>query len=714
MNETILITGGQGFLGRAVVQEWLHNSDGFIVAIGRSERNDTHYSHVATWNGKQYKAPLPASMANLSKSSRYQYIVQDINDQAGLCLLLKRICPTVIIHLAGVLRDSPVAKLCSGNIAGTASLLQAIVGANITPKAIIMGSSGGVYGVPKLLPISENTPCQPIDPYSASKLASENFARIIGKRHSLPLRWARIFNCIGAGQDERHLTSWIALQLAEIHRNINPPSISIGDLSTTRDYIHAKDVARAMRLIAEHGEDHQIYNVASGIETSGEEILESGLNIIERKTIEREIRNMRPSDIPRHFADITKLKALGFEPRMGIRESMQEMILWYEQEVPQSAKTALDINLNHFSVSVDHHHSYDVCVEDNLLQTLPQRLRQINSTMQLHLITDEQVWELYADYVFHALKESGFCIHHSILPAGERTKSLPFHRQLIEDLNNSGFQRRSNILAFGGGVILDLAGFVASTYMRGVGYINIPTTLLAQHDAAIGGKTATNMPWSKNFVGSFHHPQAVFIDPTVLKTLSDRDISSGVAEAIKVSMCGCRTLFNLLEENVQEIRYQRSSAHLSRLVTLAAHRKSEILKEDPYEVDLRRILNLGHTIGHPLETLLMYKGLRHGEAVGFGIAASLSIALNRKICSRRDGDRIYSLLEAYGLPPKVDKSLLNSIYDHLDSVRRIRGGNLNFVLPTRIDHVVVVQDVTSDEIHQALKDVCNRYSFVSI
>jgi 3-dehydroquinate synthase len=706
MSHRILITGGQGFLGRAVAKDWLEQGAS-VLAIGRSGRNDLTYSHTIDWNGTRVLAPLPKELAEALDNPRYRYESQDINDQAGLCRLLIRYRPTCIIHLAGSLRSSSIDALCSGNIGGVGSLLQAVTGSDWKPDSIILGSSGGIYGIPQELPISEDAPCVPIDPYCASKKAAEDFSRILGKRFNLPIRWARIFNCIGAGQDERHLTSWIALQVAEIKLGLRPPVISIGDLSTTRDYIHARDVASALRTIALQGSDGVAYNVGSGVETSGEAILAAALEAAGLSDFERETKHSRPADIPRHFADMSRLHAIGCTPEIGIKESLEEMISWYENEVHGVTPEIQPVSESNveFTVSVKNHHSYPVVIQPGLLEDVPNRLRELVPGARLYMVTDTRVWDLLAKDLFERFKAEGFTIDVTVLPEGERSKSLESHLRVTEDMNAAGFQRRSVVLAVGGGVVIDTAAFAASTFMRGVDYINIPTTLLAHHDASVGGKTAVNMPWSKNFVGSFHHPRAAYIDSTVLSTLEDRDIASGIAEAIKVAICGSEPLFSLLENSVEAIRYKRDPVVMSKLVALAAKKKADLLEPDPYEVDLRRVLNLGHTIGHPLETELMYKGLRHGEAVGFGVAVSVAISLARGICSRGAASRIYRLLHSYGLPPYVAPEHVRSIRNHLDSVRRVRGGNLNFVLPTAIDKTVIVQDVTLPEIENALDAV---------
>jgi 3-dehydroquinate synthase len=237
--------------------------------------------------------------------------------------------------------------------------------------------------------------------------------------------------------------------------------------------------------------------------------------------------------------------------------------------------------------------------------------------------------------------------------------------------------------------------------MRGVDYVNVPTTLLAQHDSAIGGKVAVNTPWAKNFLGAFYHPRAVYCDPAVLATLPARDLASGVAEAIKVALCGEPALFRLLEVQSTAIR-GRDAAVLTEVVRRAAARKIAILARDPYEIDLRRVLNLGHTFGHALEAELAYDDLLHGEAVAVGIAVATLVAAERGVCPRADARRILALLAAYDLPPRVPHERMLSALQRLDDIRLVRANQLNFVLPEGTHQVRVEPEIGDDELRRAL------------
>jgi 3-dehydroquinate synthase len=318
------------------------------------------------------------------------------------------------------------------------------------------------------------------------------------------------------------------------------------------------------------------------------------------------------------------------------------------------------------------------------------------------LVTDTRVWQLYGRELLGRLRAAGVEVEPVLVPEGERSKSPEQYLVVVEELHRARFDRRGLLVNLGGGLVTDLGGFVAATYMRGVDYINVPTTLLAQHDSAIGGKVAVNTNWgAKNFLGAFHHPRAVFCDPRVLRTLSPRALAAGIAEAIKVALCGEPELFRLLEGSAVAIKAGEPEL-LARVVRLAAARKAALLAPDPYEVDLRRVLNLGHTFAHALEAELGYEEVLHGEAVAFGIALATAVALERGHCPRADAIRIISLLRAYDALPEVPRPRLLSALRRLDDIRLVRANRLNYVIPVGVHGVRVLAEVGDDEFRRAL------------
>lgn len=706
MSNRLLVTGGQGFLGRHVVAEWLRtHPDARVLALGRSPRNDRALPHRVHRNGEPVAAPVPSALRR-ELDARYEYAQIDLGDTPALTRRLATFQPDVVIHLAAALRDEPIERLMRTNIEGVSSLLSAIVGAGVTPRAVVLGSSGAVYGQPTALPLREDAVCAPTELYGVTKQTGEAIARIISAQHGLPLVVARIFNPLGAGQDERHLTSWVAMQAVEVAAG-RRTAIEVGPLDTTRDFIDARDAAAALVLLAARGMRGTTYNVASGIETCVSDVLTEAVRAAGLPAdIPTDRRPGRPSDVPRHFADTARLRALGFHPRWSLAASMDEVVAYYRHEVAAAdCEEPAGAPPQALSVTASITHSYPVEVEAGVLAAIPERLATLFPGARLVMLTDRRVHDLYGARLLDGLRSVDPQATALFIGEGETAKSLDSHQRLIGELHHARFDRRAVLVNVGGGVVLDTGGFVAASYMRGVAYVNVPTTLLAQHDAAVGGKVAVNTSFAKNFVGAFHHPRAVFSDPATLATLEDRHIAAGIAEAIKVAICGDEPLFCLLEREVDAIRQWRDARVLGEVVRRSTQKKIELLAPDPYENDLRRALNLGHSFGHPLETELEYTGILHGEAVGFGLAVAVEVSRRRGVCADEAAERILILLSRYGLPPKIPRARLHAACERMASIRLVRGRALHFVLPTSVASVEITPQVSDDEIRAAIDAV---------
>jgi 3-dehydroquinate synthase len=713
MSARVLITGGQGFIGRSVAAHWLEiDPRAHVVALGRSPRRDDVFPHAVHWGDQPVPAPVPGAIQRGIDLERYRYERIDLGDQPGLVRLIRSYEPTVVVHVAGSLRDAPLPDLVSANIMGTATLLEAIAGSGWRPDNVVLASTCGVYGVAGHLPVSETDECRPVDPYSATKLAGEHVACVGAARHGLSLVRARIFNVIGPGLDERHVTSWLAMQAAAIRAGLRPPILRHGPMTTTRDFIPVGEVARALRMLALEGEAGLVYNVASGRETRLEDIRdlvlsEAGL----RERVDIRLNPDRPAGIPRQVASIARLQKLGFEPALPLPEAIGALVRYYGEDVAHAAGNGKPPDPRTRATRQVTGHirfNYPIEIRAGLMERLPERLDAQFRGARVFILTDPRVRELMGQRVADSIRRSGRDVGIHEVPAHETSKSFEQFHAVIEAMHAFGFDRGAVLMNLGGGIVSDLGGYVAASYLRGVTYVNVPTTLLAQHDAAIGGKVAVNMPWGKNFVGAFHHPGAVWIDPAVLKPLDERDIVSGVAEAIKVALCGNVPLFRLLEIRNDEILRERSPAVLEQLVRLAIDTKLAILEADPHEANLRRSLNLGHTFGHPLETELGYKGLRHGEAVGFGIAIETAIARRRGVCDDDTAGRIDALLRSYRLPPRVPRGHLERACHHLGAIALVRGRALNFVLPSTIGTVEIANDVSVAEVREAIDQVARN------
>ena len=339
--------------------------------------------------------------------------------------------------------------------------------------------------------------------------------------------------------------------------------------------------------------------------------------------------------------------------------------------------------------------------EDPALKALAEAV----GDRMMAMITDETVDKLHAERIRQWLSGQGLRVQKIVLPPGELSKGLPTACRLLDWLAQSDIRRRDILLAVGGGAIIDTAGWVASIYMRGISYINLPTTLLAQVDAAIGGKVAVNHDTAKNLIGAFYAPDAVVSCTDWLSTLDLRQIRSGLAEVIKMAVISSRQLLTFIEEHLKSLEVLDRDC-LQSLVYAASAIKCVLVERDPYEVDLRRALNFGHTVGHAVETVTGYGPVLHGEAVAYGMSVAVRVAQARGVLGHAVASRIVGILQAVGLPVLLAElpvtPVAEDVIKALDKVRQVRDGSLRFVLPTDIGSVLIVDDVSDDEIRSAL------------
>jgi 3-dehydroquinate synthase len=334
-------------------------------------------------------------------------------------------------------------------------------------------------------------------------------------------------------------------------------------------------------------------------------------------------------------------------------------------------------------------------------------LRELLGGAKTAIITDETVLDLHGGPFLDGLRDADIDVQVIALPAGEASKSLSNAARLWDWLARSSIARRDVLVNFGGGVINDTGGWVASGYMRGLPYINVPTTLLAQVDGALGGKVAVNHKVAKNLLGAFYQPYGVVSNVAFLRTVSDRHLRAGLAEAIKKAIIASPAYWNFIEQRLDAI-LDRDLNALERLVRCASAIKTALIERDPYEQDLRRPLNFGHTIGHPLETATGYAPLLHGEAVAFGMVVESRIAANRGLLAESTLARIIELLRRAGLPTRAADLAATAdartILAATEKVRLIRAGSLRYVLPVALGETVIADDVSEPEMRQALKE----------
>jgi 3-dehydroquinate synthase len=347
---------------------------------------------------------------------------------------------------------------------------------------------------------------------------------------------------------------------------------------------------------------------------------------------------------------------------------------------------------------------YPIHVTDSIDDTL-ERLRRRVEGRAVGVVTDDAVELLYAGPLVAGLRGLGCEVLLHAVPAGEASKSLEHAVALWQWLAESRLARRDVILCLGGGVIADLGGWVASAYMRGIPYVNLPTTLLAQVDGALGGKVAVNHPVAKNLLGAFYQPACVIADISMLRSLERRHLAAGLAECIKKAVIASPAYWDLIEAEAEALLAARAEP-LERLVRGAAAIKTALIERDPYEIDLRRPLNFGHTIGHPLETVTGYGPLLHGEAVAFGMVVESRIAAARGLLDSELLERLIALLRRAELPTDA-RSLraevrADAVVAAMEKVRLIRAGSLRYVLPIGIGETLIADDVSEPELRDAL------------
>lgn len=334
--------------------------------------------------------------------------------------------------------------------------------------------------------------------------------------------------------------------------------------------------------------------------------------------------------------------------------------------------------------------SYRIEIERGLLHTLGFRLKDVVQTGKVAVVTDRHVAPFYLATTLRSLRAAGFDPIPVTVAPGERHKNLSTVSIILDALARQKFERLSNLLALGGGVVGDLTGFAAAIYQRGISFVQVPTTLVAQVDSSVGGKTGVDHRLGKNLIGAFHQPRAVFIDPSVLETLPKREWVAGLAEVIKYGVIADEAFFSFLERDMPGL-LKLDHAAVMHAISRSCEIKAQIVAEDERESDRRRILNYGHTIGHALEALAGYRGMIHGEAVGVGLVQEAELAAHLGICGAEVVERIRHLVAQAGLPQKTPNHSFRSLWAAMQHDKKVVGGQVIGVWPVRIGEVVFRQ-----------------------
>jgi 3-dehydroquinate synthase len=342
--------------------------------------------------------------------------------------------------------------------------------------------------------------------------------------------------------------------------------------------------------------------------------------------------------------------------------------------------------------------TYSSVIERGILRRISEFIPR--TAGKLFMVTTPDVWGFYGDEVKTQLKQD-----HEVLffHGGEQNKRLVSVEELADQMASRGADRTSVVIGFGGGIVTDVSGFLAAVFMRGIPVLQVPTTLLAQVDAAVGGKTGVNLACGKNLIGSFHQPLAVLIDPNVLSTLPEREFRAGLFEVIKCGIIRDLPLFDLLARSRDEVLSKKREI-VDELIASAVRIKAEVVSADEREGDLRRILNFGHTIGHAIEAETEYVRFLHGEAIAWGMLAATRISELVGMLERQTAERIRSVICSYGPLPSARELDTGNLIARLAADKKTLQGTIHFVLPTAIGEVKIVSGIDPHVIRQAISE----------
>lgn len=343
--------------------------------------------------------------------------------------------------------------------------------------------------------------------------------------------------------------------------------------------------------------------------------------------------------------------------------------------------------------------SYPIIIKRGLLGAVGGYMQGLGLSGKAAVITNPKVGGLYADTLIEGLRAAGFSPVLITVPDGEEYKSLAEASSIFDELIGHRMERSSPIIALGGGVIGDMAGFAAATYLRGVPYIQVPTTLLSQVDSSVGGKTAVNHPKGKNLIGVFYQPRAVYIDPDVLKTLETREVKAGLAEVVKYGVIWDSVFFNYLEDKASAL--MGLGEELIYAIEKSCAIKAEVVGSDETEQGLRAILNFGHTFGHAIEALSGYGTYKHGEAVGIGMAMASELSVRLGLCPAECGQRIKALLKGLSIPTDPPAMPVDEFIGSMKLDKKVSSSRMRFVLTADIGKVLL-KEVSEQDLREYL------------
>ena len=343
-------------------------------------------------------------------------------------------------------------------------------------------------------------------------------------------------------------------------------------------------------------------------------------------------------------------------------------------------------------------HTYPIHIATGLISRLSSLVDQATPKGRRFIVSNSTIWRIHGQTISTALPDAELIQ----IPDGERFKTLHTVSRIYESLIRAGADRQATLVAVGGGIVGDVAGFAAATFLRGITIFHVPTTLLAQVDSAIGGKVGVNHTLGKNLIGAFYPPASVLIDPELLTTLPRREFRAGLYEVIKYGMIANRDLFERVERDLSAL-FDHNQKALQPIIAECCRIKGSIVETDEREAGLRRILNFGHTVGHAIEAVTKYRRFKHGEAVGYGMLVAADIAERRRTLAPESSKALSELVAKLGPMPSVTDLSSKQVIDMINRDKKIKDGKLHFVLPSSIGTTVVVDDVTTRQINAALK-----------
>ena len=344
--------------------------------------------------------------------------------------------------------------------------------------------------------------------------------------------------------------------------------------------------------------------------------------------------------------------------------------------------------------------SYEVTIKQGIINSIGEELnrRGVNKDRKILIVSNKEITNLFGEKILNNLKKFNFFAEIFNIKAGESHKNLASLSDIYNAAFEIGLDRNSLMIALGGGIVGDVTGFAAATWLRGIEYIQIPTTLLSMVDSSVGGKTAVNHPKGKNLIGAFYQPKAVFIDPETLVTLSTREFKAGMAEVIKYGIIKDKVLFEYLESDKNRDKiFNLENEALIRIIDNSIKTKAFIVSADEKENGIRAILNYGHSFGHVIENLCGYGEYLHGEAISIGMRIAGDIATEKNLWLQEDSLRQNNLIESYGLPTQIPKIKKNEILTILMGDKKVRDGKMRFILPIELGEVDIFNDINETQ-----------------